>query len=137
MNEGTEKIGIQLILKNDVFDGLHRDFLLVDLILKLFVQKNWTRKSRRNLWIFSSILGKAKDSKLEVVFGEEIASELHSSTEELSFHENEDAEKNRSKKPSSHVVSVSTSALQSKLSFLINNLMEIGRFASPVCCFLS
>lgn len=62
-------------------------------------------QSKQNYFLIILIPGK-ENLKLEVAFGEEIASELHNSTEELSFHGNETAERNHWKNLSSQVVLV-------------------------------
>lgn len=57
-----------------------------------------------------TLVEKGRDTKLEIVFGEEIASELHSSTEELSFYDNTapDGDRGLVKKRSSQTTSVCT-----------------------------
>lgn len=53
-----------------------------------------------NYFLIFHYIGNGKSAKLEVAYGEEMASDLHSSTEELSFQETEDAEKHKRKKSS-------------------------------------
>ena len=51
----------------------------------------------------NKITGKNQESKLEIAFGEEMTADLHSSTEELSFQENDETKENRRKKSSQMV----------------------------------